>query len=688
MIAPHLFFNILNFDFPKEKTKYYFSESPFTDAVKLHYSVLPNCIAELFPDFKPSKQNHIFSSFDLPNKEVKSITLNLKDENLYFVKRALNNRIYKHFRDDLNLIVRKNFINDNQIWVLNKEITNKAFKVYDKFSLKINFNTVSDYPELCIAYDGASKVSNLCADVLIEQHNIAPDNLNYVVYKNSIYRYDRRPEDIQTDSANTFPVLSNTLKQLLAIPSETRNPFENSYIPYLKKLKQFISTYLDNKDFQELIPLRSTEFIPVENRLISGVSDSSNDLIFGDRNIARVPSEGIKKGPFKIPENSTKIQFFFIVHKDDAERAKKLRKQLIEGVTYFSGFSKYVKFPFYTEDGFSIVYANTSNPIEEIEMKLAKKPFKTGVQYFAIYISPINRLDKDEQKHEVYYKVKEVLLKRNIFSQVINNARIDDKNIGFSLSNIAIAILAKLNGIPWQLAAKPSNELIVGIGAFKHMATNVQYIGSAFSFDNTGKFNQFETFQKNEVIELAGSISKSVRDFKKKFGNPSRLIIHFYKTMSEREIEPIETELNKLDLSIPIIIVTINKTESEDIIAFDNRWSGKYMPISGTIIKLGGHKYLLYNSTRYSDLPIGKADGYPFPVKLKIHCKDEKLLFDAALTKELINQVYSFSRIYWKALKQQSLPVTIKYPEMLAQITPHFENGQPPLSTLNNLWFL
>ena len=29
----------------------------------------------------------------------------------------------------------------------------------------------------------------------------------------------------------------------------------------------------------------------------------------------------------------------------------------------------------------------------------------------------------------------------------------------------------------------------------------------------------------------------------------------------------------------------------------------------------------------------------------------------------------------WKSLRQQNLPVTIKYPEMVAQIAPHFEGG-------------
>ena len=42
---------------------------------------------------------------------------------------------------------------------------------------------------------------------------------------------------------------------------------------------------------------------------------------------------------------------------------------------------------------------------------------------------------------------------------------------------------------------------------------------------------------------------------------------------------------------------------------------------------------------------------------------------------------YKFLRV-----KQQNLPVTIKYPEMIAQILPYFSNTDN-IDT-NNLWFL
>jgi hypothetical protein len=257
----------------------------------------------------------------------------------------------------------------------------------------------------------------------------------------------------------------------------------------------------------------------------------------------------------------------------------------------------------------------------------------------------------------------------------------------YSLTNISIAILAKLKGTPWRLKAQLKNELIVGVGAFKHIETDVQYIGSAFSFNNNGTFNRFEYFMKHELELLAGSISHQIREYATVNSSPDRLIIHFYKTMSDDELQPIQKALEALDLHIPVFIISINKTESEDIVAFDESWSDK-MPYSGTYINIGNRKYLLFNNTRYNNQSFRAADGWPFPIKLKIDCTDKTKLDDTTIIRDLIDQVYQFSRMYWKSVRQQNLPVTIKYPEIIAQIAPHFDGLDIPEFGKDNLWFL
>jgi hypothetical protein len=254
---------------------------------------------------------------------------------------------------------------------------------------------------------------------------------------------------------------------------------------------------------------------------------------------------------------------------------------------------------------------------------------------------------------------------------------------------MSIAINAKLGGTPWRINIQKQDELIVGVGAFKNSDTNTQYIGSAFSFDNTGAFNSFEYFQKDELRELAGSIENAIRNFSQVNGKPTRLIIHYYKEMSLiKEYPHIEKALQRLNLEIPIYIVTINKTESNDFVLFDGR-NNDLMPYSGRYINLGNKTYLLCNNTRYENCVFNKLDGFPFPVKIKIECPANSTQdIDTQTINNLIDQVYQFSRIYWKSVKQQNLPVTIKYPEMIAQMMPYFNNTNIDYIDTKHLWFL
>ncbi len=67
---------------------------------------------------------------------------------------------------------------------------------------------------------------------------------------------------------------------------------------------------------------------------------------------------------------------------------------------------------------------------------------------------------------------------------------------------------------------------------------------------------------------------------------------------------------------------------------------------------------------------------------------DLKLFEDPELVDLLIDQVYQFSRMYWKSVAQQNMPVTILYPQMVTKIFPYFK--KPVLSDFGKetLWFL
>jgi len=167
---------------------------------------------------------------------------------------------------------------------------------------------------------------------------------------------------------------------------------------------------------------------------------------------------------------------------------------------------------------------------------------------------------------------------------------------------------------------------------------------------------------------------------------PERLIIHYYKTMRKRESDQIMTMLTSLNVNIPVYIITVNKTETSDFFAFDNA-APCLMPHSGTIVKLNPGDYLLYNNDFYASNTTSKNILFPIRVRTEkvVQGQGKTKLTDAEAT-EMLSKVYQFSRLYWKSVRLQNLPVTIAYPEMVAEIVPHFTNAHLPDFGRESLW--
>lgn len=675
-----LFFNALNFELPAKPRMFFFSKNHFQNAFKIHKSIFPNDLLIFLPD----AGDFCWTSFGKKTDDCISFEIDFKTENQDFIKKYFNELIRFHFQKIRDIIVKPNFIGDNQIWVLSPTLTTPVYQAYEKFSLKIQFNRLTDKAELVISFDGVSKMLLKPVSEIIP--TVSPTNFKKIIFKNKIRSWGKLNEIENIDYTECYPLLNLNLKTALNIPVETPKR-ENRYKKYQDRLNFFFRVYVNKNEFKKIIP-HYGEFIKVRESQIDFISSESNNLIFRDGKTI-VPNEGIKSLKAYKPSIYPNIHLFFIFYKNDIESVRKINEALMNRFEWFNGILNYIGLPLHTTQNFSIQFSDKENPLPEIESKLQERDFDSDVKYIAVYVTPYDKYEIDKEKRKIYYRVKEILLKRGITSQVIDPRKMEAQGAkwAYSLPNIAVAMLAKMGGIPWKLDVPVKNELIIGVGAFKNMEQNLQYIGSAFSFTNTGQFNGFEYFMKNEIREFAGKVAYEVRKYSSTITNPERLIIHFYKTMSEREIDYIEKAILNLGLSIPIFIISINKTESEDIIAFDNGWKD-LMPKSGTYINIGRNQYLLFNNSRYSDAPIKPTEGFHFPVKLKIDCTDKELLENQKTISELLDQVYQFSRMYWKSIRQQNLPVTIKYPEIIAQMAPYFAGEDIPEYGKKSLWFL
>ena len=617
--------------------------------------------------------------------------------NLYkqirIAKHIINGNIYNHFRN--TAAVGFDFVDNVEVWIKATEQPKPQTTQYLKFSLAPQYKKITDSWELLVSFNGCSLVYNKSIDTL----DIQAEHYK-VIANGEVVKHKNLTPFHKQNISNIFPIINRELAAEFGV-TENRTKTPNKYIQTHKRITDFAKQYLFTSDFQQIITFDKTNFITIPDNNLLEVTAGSNGLLFGNKQSGFMQYNGITaNGPYQ-PTAKNNVRFFFIYQNNDLKVCQQLHGIFTNGISYtdyktgevkykFPPLSQYIKQAFNTDKNGSISFSNTDTAIKEIAQKLTAKTLINGYTYVAIYISPINRDDVNNPQHDIYYKVKELLLEKGITSQAIYKDNPIKSSFNYHLPNIAIALLAKIGGIPWQLPPSRNNDdLIVGVGAFKSEKIGKRYVGSAFRFNKDGIFQNFGCYRDNDLENLVLDIRKALGHFIVESNNPKRVIIHYYKTMSKKDSKPITDMLYTLGFNIPVIIVTINKTETHDIVAFDTEFSD-LMPLSGTIVKVRFNQFLLYNNARYAN---SSKYEYLFPVKVKISKvvkdgseEDNQITMTEA--KEMLNQVYQFSRMYWKSVKQQNLPITIKYPEMVAEIVPHFSDAELPPFGKTNLWFL
>ncbi len=635
----------------------------------------------------------IYTDFSKPDGTLPTLLIDLT-QSIYLAQHYYRHLLRAHFRPIADA-VHVNFTSEVEVWFEDTAANNPKYRLFNQFTLKVQHQRVTGGPELVVSFDGRTKVYRKS---LAEISGVETEYYKWMLCGKELHKYKYLPEYYKLRLGEVYPVLSNDLKPLLGIAFDVPN-FDNRYPKYRMLLTAFYEQQLNNAAFGAVFPLSSEGYFNVPDNLIRRIPGTSNTLQFG-RGTGNTPKRDmVKLGPCVPAPPPNNIRFFFIYHEPD-------RKPFVENIYnwFMNGFAspkgsfpkmaEFIQQPFSIEED-SLVFKNPNTVVKEVYEQLRNKSFRPNTKYFAIYISPFHRAEADRGHRRSYHRMKEMLLHYGIYSQFIYRNNILREDYNYHLPNIEVAILAKIGGVPWRLLRPSTNELIVGIGAHYDVSKKKRFVGSAFCFNNEGEFQGFDCFSADDTQMIAGSIRKAVINYvaaninAKTGKNIDRLIIHFYKDIGKKEMRPIQTMLDGLNLKdITIIIITINKTESKELIAWDLADQTNLMPYSGTIIKVGDKEYLLFNNTRYDEQSRPGKKEYHFPIKLYFSCSDTPVLENTTTITELIDQVYQFSRMYWKSISQQSLPVTICYPEMVAEIFPYFKNDSIPEFGKKTLWFL
>lgn len=282
-----------------------------------------------------------------------------------------------------------------------------------------------------------------------------------------------------------------------------------------------------------------------------------------------------------------------------------------------------------------------------------------------------------------YYVSKAKLLNQRIPTQEIT-VEIMRKANDMIFDAIALNIYSKIGGSAWTIekVQKQKTEVVIGISTTINF-DNERVIGFANIFDYNGNYligdcstiSNLTNYASDLENHLTNSITNLIEQKGLQNSDPIRLIFHLSKEAGKKyELKAIENTLVKFknyDIQFGIVHLSYN----HNLRIFLN--GGNDIPQRGTFIQISTFQALLH---------LGKGTKIPILVRLDQR-STYKDIFDAS------KQVLYFCHLCYRNFRPANIPVTIKYPNLMAKLSD--ELSQVPkwdTNQLNNiqdkLWFI
>jgi hypothetical protein len=268
-----------------------------------------------------------------------------------------------------------------------------------------------------------------------------------------------------------------------------------------------------------------------------------------------------------------------------------------------------------------------------------------------------------------YYEAKAAFANLAIPTQMVTAELLrDERQFQWSVANIALAIFAKLGGIPWAVEAPSGDEdLIIGIGRADvgREGARERHFGYAVTFVNNGIYRQTWSFTPTadeSVYEdrLRSAIEAALREDLDR--PPSRLVIHLAKQAGLREIEAAQHAMEAVGFDVPVAFLRLDDSALHDIADTDQ---DTFAPPKGLVAKLGPRRALLQSEELGA---LGPPDG-PLLVAMDRRSTVGEDAFD-----ELVGQVFRLAHANWRGFNAQSKPATLVYGEQLASLVGHLQD--------------
>jgi hypothetical protein len=281
----------------------------------------------------------------------------------------------------------------------------------------------------------------------------------------------------------------------------------------------------------------------------------------------------------------------------------------------------------------------------------------------------------------------------------------------WSIQNLAIALYAKMGGIPWTVAhdLAVDDELVIGMGTAElsgsRFESRQRHIGITTVFRGDGNYLLSNVSRVCSYGDYPAVLRESTLDVLRevksrngwRVGDTVRVVYHVRKPLKRIEIAAIVNDCVKevgSEQNIQFAFLTVSQDHPFKVLdslqkGLTNKrgCKGALAPERGTIAQLGRYTRLLSTNGPHQI----KRPTTPLPSPLLVHLHPESTYRDLAY---LTEQALKFTSLTWRSTQPAAQPVTIYYSELIAELLARLQTvpGWSPAILNSKLrssrWFL
>jgi hypothetical protein len=309
-----------------------------------------------------------------------------------------------------------------------------------------------------------------------------------------------------------------------------------------------------------------------------------------------------------------------------------------------------------------------------------------------IAVVPFSKHVSDEETQK-YFEAKHAFLSHGLACQFVDRNRLNDRNaLKWSISNIALAIFAKMGGVPWRVVPSTEKCLIVGIGqAHRIIEKKIEkYVAYSVLTDSSGIYESIRilgnsTNHLGYIDNLKTNLRQVLLSHCIQYKS---FVIHVTFKMKRDEINAIRELLEELrgENSADHEFVAIKFNDHNDFFGYSIAHNSR-VPFEGSVAPLSKKDFLMW----FSGVGIDdtKATRHPErPVHLQILYPNEPL--NEADLKRLLQDAMNIAGANWRGFNAKSVPISVYYAKLIADYYAHFRQSNLPELDMDNLppWFL